>query len=222
MAQSLLLVGQIQSQVKAEAIRVATEQSSTFDTTVFDARENRGIDSVRELLSTSFRKPFNSKLLTLIILQADKLTVEAQNSLLKLLEEPPEETQIILTAQNRSNLLPTVVSRCLEIAVKGNAADQTAKTGSFEEESGQKFSEKLEFFEKRDIERYLVFLQKQLESVVLDKRPHSDFSLKELSTKTKFALKLAKAGKSSANKKLLALLLALNWDLSLQASEIIC
>jgi DNA polymerase-3 subunit delta' len=41
---------------------------------------------------------------------------EAANALLKILEEPPEQTTLILTASHRSELLPTIVSRCRQIA----------------------------------------------------------------------------------------------------------
>src|SRR3990172_11411736 len=105
MAQSLIIVGQNKIKAKKEALKIAKEFSSSFDTLVFDTAESKGIEMVRELIINSFRKPFNSKLLTLIIIEADKLTSEAQNSLLKLLEEPPKETQLILITQNRNNLL---------------------------------------------------------------------------------------------------------------------
>ena len=46
-----------------------------------------------------------------IVEHADKLTVEAQNALLKLLEEPPADTVLILTAASKRLLLPTITSR---------------------------------------------------------------------------------------------------------------
>ena len=50
-----------------------------------------------------------------LINQADSMTTEAQNSLLKVLEEPPRATTIILIATQPEQLLPTVRSRCQEI-----------------------------------------------------------------------------------------------------------
>jgi hypothetical protein len=43
---------------------------------------------------------------------ASVLTVEAQNALLKTLEEPPEEALLLLGAKSESDLLPTILSRC--------------------------------------------------------------------------------------------------------------
>lgn len=47
------------------------------------------------------------------IKQAEKLTIPAQNSLLKLLEEPPTKTKIILSVNNPSMLIDTIRSRCI-------------------------------------------------------------------------------------------------------------
>lgn len=52
-----------------------------------------------------------------IIEEASLLSLEAQNALLKTLEEPNEDTLFILTAPNKINLLPTIVSRCQQIWV---------------------------------------------------------------------------------------------------------
>ena len=48
-----------------------------------------------------------------MLLHFDKATIPAQNAILKLLEEPPADTQIVLTVSQTEKLLPTVVSRCV-------------------------------------------------------------------------------------------------------------
>ncbi len=62
-----------------------------------------------------------------IIADADRMTTEAQNALLKTLEEPPEGTCIVLTAKSDKSLLPTISSRTRVIDVlpvtQGSAAD---------------------------------------------------------------------------------------------------
>ena len=60
-------------------------------------------------------KPYEAKMRVVIISEAQRLNPEAANALLKVLEEPPEQTVIILTAPNTVQLLPTIVSRCQEI-----------------------------------------------------------------------------------------------------------
>jgi DNA polymerase-3 subunit delta' len=54
----------------------------------------------------------------IIVEQAQTMTTEAQNAFLKLLEEPPEDTIIILTANSKDNLLPTIVSRAQKLVVR--------------------------------------------------------------------------------------------------------
>ena len=55
-----------------------------------------------------------------VIEEADRMNSEAQNALLKTLEEPPRETTIILTTANPSSLLPTTRSRCQLLALPDN------------------------------------------------------------------------------------------------------
>jgi DNA polymerase III subunit delta' len=50
-----------------------------------------------------------------VIAEADKMTIEASNSLLKILEEPPPEMYLILTTSLRQSMLPTIISRCQPI-----------------------------------------------------------------------------------------------------------
>ncbi len=72
------------------------------------------IEKIRELRHTSTLKPLEGQRVV-IIAEADKMTVEAANSLLKILEEPPPAMHLILTTSRANALLPTIVSRCQEI-----------------------------------------------------------------------------------------------------------
>lgn len=66
----------------------------------------------------------NEKLLY-IIHQADTLTIPAQNSLLKTLEESPENRLIILSVSNPNRLLPTIISRCLTVTLSDKTSPQS-------------------------------------------------------------------------------------------------
>ena len=69
----------------------------------------------------------------IIIEDAHKLTREAQNAFLKLLEEPPADTLIVLTATSQTSLLPTITSRAQKITIKPLVLDDVA---SFFEQQG--------------------------------------------------------------------------------------
>ena len=71
-----------------------------------------GIAEVKNLQEKLALKPFQEKKKIALIKEAQNLTFEAQNALLKILEEPGPESLIILTAPDSFFLLPTVSSRC--------------------------------------------------------------------------------------------------------------
>lgn len=71
-----------------------------------------GVGEIREGISQASYRPYEGRYRIWIIDEAERLTEEAQNSLLKTLEEPPGKLMIVLVCANQSALLPTVVSRC--------------------------------------------------------------------------------------------------------------
>lgn len=83
------------------------------DYTLFTADKGKnGVEDIRTLLEDLPVRPYEGRYKIIVIAQADKLTPQAQNALLKSLEEPPEYTIFILTAGNVQMILPTVRSRC--------------------------------------------------------------------------------------------------------------
>ena len=73
------------------------------------------IDQIRNLQSKIVEKPIISNKKVYIIDNADTMTEESQNCLLKTLEEPPEYAMIILIASNENRILQTIKSRCIII-----------------------------------------------------------------------------------------------------------
>ena len=76
------------------------------------ARASIGIDQVREIQREAALKPFEGASRCFVFDGAERMTVEAANSLLKTLEEPPPQVLIILLAVQPDALLTTLVSRC--------------------------------------------------------------------------------------------------------------
>lgn len=71
-----------------------------------------GIEQIRQFQRRLTFKPYHGKRSVGIVGEAHKLTTEAQNALLKTLEEPPGRAYIILETANAQTLLPTIISRC--------------------------------------------------------------------------------------------------------------
>lgn len=110
---SLLITGGTEEErIKRAKELVVNYKISQFDTYDLQPELSIGIAQIRELERWLNLKPYQSAKKAAIIFQAEKLTIEAQNALLKSLEEPPDKTFIILLSPNTDVLLPTIVSRC--------------------------------------------------------------------------------------------------------------
>lgn len=78
-----------------------------------------GVDDIREQLNGDISiKPYSSKYKIYIIDEAEKLTVQAQNALLKTIEEPPAYGVIIFLTNDANILLPTISSRCVTLNLR--------------------------------------------------------------------------------------------------------
>ncbi len=91
-------------------------QIDAFDITILEKDETKaqsiGIETVKQIHKKVFLKPIKSEYKLVIIEDAQLLTPEAQNALLKILEEPPAHTHIMLGTESQDDLLPTILSRC--------------------------------------------------------------------------------------------------------------
>jgi len=77
------------------------------------------VDDIREQVNnTILIKPYQGPYKIYIIPQADMMSVQAQNALLKTIEEPPEYAVIMLLTENADTLLPTIASRCVMLKLR--------------------------------------------------------------------------------------------------------
>jgi DNA polymerase III subunit delta' len=73
------------------------------------------ISQIRDVCRTLAFKPYEARVRFVVISQSHTMNHPAANALLKVLEEPPDRTVLILTAKETADLLPTIVSRCRRI-----------------------------------------------------------------------------------------------------------
>ena len=85
---------------------------------VSKGRSTIPVDDIREMIRIAGEHTLEGGARVFLIQDADKMTTQAQNSLLKTLEEPPNQTYIIMTTDHAENLLSTVVSRCRAVHLK--------------------------------------------------------------------------------------------------------
>lgn len=91
-----------------DIIRVTHEKPNTI-----------GVDDIRTQINTDIAiKPYSSPRKIYIIQEGEKMTAQAQNALLKTLEEPPAYAVILILTTNMDALLPTILSRCVVLNMK--------------------------------------------------------------------------------------------------------
>ena len=91
-----------------DIIRVTHEKPNTI-----------GVDDIRTQINTDISiKPYSSPRKIYIIQEGEKMTAQAQNALLKTLEEPPAYAVILILTTNMDALLPTILSRCVVLNMK--------------------------------------------------------------------------------------------------------
>lgn len=95
-----------------------SQENESPDMLIIEKEEDRksiGIAQARQIKDFMRERPYRKKVKAILVEDAQLLTDDAQNSLLKILEEPPVFGLIILLTDKEGSLLPTVVSRCQKI-----------------------------------------------------------------------------------------------------------
>jgi DNA polymerase III delta prime subunit len=92
-------------------------------------KDTIGIDSIRSIKNFLWQKPANSSRRVVIVKDAEKLTSEAQNAALKIVEEPPESALIIFISNIGDNLFPALISRLQKVYFPGSAEKRKAGIG---------------------------------------------------------------------------------------------
>lgn len=111
----------------AEAIIGTIQEEQNCTTIVPDEKNTLSIDAIRgikQFLSLKLPSSHTSEIRRAVIIKdAHTMRVEAQNALLKTLEEPPSDTIILLTTSRVDSLLPTIRSRVVELQIRPLSLD---------------------------------------------------------------------------------------------------
>jgi DNA polymerase-3 subunit delta' len=98
--------------------RIGASKHADVTSIGLDSRTEIGIDDIRGLQRLANLPPYEGKYKVFIIDDAEYLSTEAANSLLKILEEPPPKVVWLLLAAEEERLLPTIISRCQRLELK--------------------------------------------------------------------------------------------------------
>lgn len=103
-----------------------TEQHIHPDVIYLDCGKT-SVSELREALRASYGKPVEGELRVYIMTEFQLFSRECQNTMLTFLEEPSEHNRFILTASNRSSILPTILSRTALIQTEPLSAEECAE-----------------------------------------------------------------------------------------------
>ncbi|MCL2068733.1 MAG: hypothetical protein FWH00_02425 [Oscillospiraceae bacterium] len=81
------------------------------------------VDAVREMRRDAYVSPNEASARVFLLLDAQTMSVQAQNALLKIIEEPPPGVYFILVCENRGQMLPTIRSRAAAVTVESTGTD---------------------------------------------------------------------------------------------------
>ncbi|HEY4963655.1 MAG TPA: hypothetical protein VIH90_03105 [Candidatus Saccharimonadales bacterium] len=126
---SWLNLNQIIDNMACQLLNIHLDKLANYPyITRIDSVDNKaiGIEPIRQLgLFLSLKVPLNHDPNRLVIIRnADRMTIEAQNALLKSLEEPPKQTIFIVSTSTKAKLLPTILSRLELITINKPPKDQ--------------------------------------------------------------------------------------------------
>lgn len=92
-----------------------------------------GIEDVRNIQKAILFKPFRGKTKAVVIQTYENITIQAQNALLKILEEPPANTIIMVSVPKKELILPTIISRCKIIILEEEKTNLTSDISRLED-----------------------------------------------------------------------------------------
>ncbi len=172
----ILGLDQVKRQEKAEEILTSLNLNFNSPDVLLFSEEKFGVEESKKVLSFLQLKSYAGKNQAVLIQNADKISTEAQNSLLKTLEEHPENVAIILGSSTEDLLLPTIISRCQVIRLEDQSLELSPKAKEeIEILLGKTLEERFIFVEKlKDKEQFLKDLVLYFREQIKDK-PNLDF-----------------------------------------------
>lgn len=139
------------------------------------SRRSFHIDTIRQLRQNAWLLPGEAPCRVCVLCGAENMTDQAQNALLKILEEPPEHTVFILTAENRAMLLPTILSRVQTIrlepltpaeilpVLRERCPDQPGKKLEWAAETADTIGQALALLADESLQKHAQLAQRMLE-----------------------------------------------------------
>ena len=111
----IIIVGDVGSG-RSTLAKIIAEQTNSI---IYNA--DNGIDSVRSVINTAYTLDVST---VYLFKDCDNMSLQAKNSMLKVVEEPPNKARFIMTVKELSNVLPTIISRATVLNMSPYTADE--------------------------------------------------------------------------------------------------
>lgn len=195
--------------VKILALHLEGVKLNHPDILYFEKGVKLGVAEAKKIKEHFSLKPFSAKGRGVVLEEAGVMTVEAQNALLKTLEELPENAILLMGANSETNLLPTILSRCQIIHLQNPRSPITPTS-----EVGYKteikrlletnIEERFNFIEKlKDKEVFLKeltsYFRKLLTDQFINKATRQNLTSEEITRLTKELLQAERWAKQNVN-----------------------
>ncbi len=207
-----LLISAALERRKEEIDKILVSHKLTLnhpDLLYFPYTSKLGIAEARKIKEFFSLKPYSAKGRVVVLEDASALTSEAQNALLKTLEELPKEALFILCASSDASFLPTVLSRCQIILLPMPGMgyiDIPGFSAHIEKLLNSSIAERFEYVEKlKDREEFLQSLSQSFHTALLEYRKETknaiaqNVPLKEIETFLKELLQAEEWQKQNVN-----------------------
>ncbi len=113
-------------QCKSCLLHRANTHPDCYSVAPLGEKTSISVEQIRKVQASIVTTGLTNPIRVVLIPDADLMTTSATNALLKVLEEPPQDVFFILTCPQRALLMPTIVSRCLDINVANVAKEKLA------------------------------------------------------------------------------------------------
>lgn len=164
--QSFIIIGKDNETIREYAEKLIRDKNiSKFDKFILETEKSVGIADIRTISKQMFLKPLIGNQKAVILEAFLGMTIDSQNAFLKVLEEPPLSTTIIILA-NSNFFLPTILSRCKLIQLNNGLSltdkEQQEYSKILEKLKNDSLGDKLKLAEKfaKDKDAALQFIEK--------------------------------------------------------------
>lgn len=167
-----LIIGGTKQQQQKQINQIAQElnfdlKKSNPDLLTINPDKSIKIDQIRKIHTFLSKKSWQGQSKKLVIInQADSMTQPAQNAFLKTLEEPPANSHLILTAQNKTALIDTIISRChiknIQTEINIDTEKRLDQWREIVKKSKSKRLADKQKFSDQDYQEFLIALQTKL------------------------------------------------------------